>query len=69
MQLRDVMKNRETSQAQWIQFTILNKKLRDQGVDVKEHQYAKFKTFMLDAQQNGVIVIRNQGNHWEAKLA
>ncbi len=67
--LRTVIKELQNGQHNWIAFTDINKALRKKGYRIEDYQYGKFKPFMLEAQQRGLVKIQHNGQQWDATLS
>lgn len=67
--LLDIMKELHNGKQDWIAFANINSALRKQGVRIEEYQYKKFKLLMLEAEQRGLVKIRQKGQQWDAKLS
>jgi len=66
--LLDIIKELNNGKQEWIAFSDINKALRKQGVRIEDYQYTKFKPLMLEAEQRGLVKIRQKGQQWDAKL-
>ncbi len=53
---------------EWIPFTIINQRMIDERINIKNYQYNKFKKLALEAQNRGIIEVKNEGLKWLAKL-
>ncbi len=67
--LLDTMKELHNGKQDWIAFAHINSVLRKQGVRIEEYQYKKFKLLMLEAEQQGLVKVRQKGQQWDAKLS
>ena len=67
--LLDIMKELHNGKQDWIAFAQINSALRKQGVRIEEYQYKKFKLLMLEAEQQGLVEVRQKGQQWDAKLS
>lgn len=67
--LLGVMKELHNGKQDWVAFAHINSVLRKQGVRIEKYQYKKFKLLMLEAEQRGLVKVRQKGQQWDAKLS
>lgn len=65
--LLEVM-NEKSPNKKWITFTAINQKLISKGINIKEHNYTRFKLLAIAAEKEGLIEIKNDGLKWQAKI-